>query len=207
MRHRLQPIPMLGLALVWVMLTGKLTGSSVVYGLLVAAAILWIFPMPPLMSTVRIRPVGMVVLLSRFLADLFKASFWVAWLALRPRPIGPGSLVDVKLRLEDDLRRTVVASFTSLVPGTVVLDVDPRTSIMTIHVVDTSDPVRLAEERARIRELEDRVEAALHVVAEDPGTGSTDARVATTAGVPTRSPQVPPPQTGLTSEERKEQER
>ncbi|WP_394276788.1 Na+/H+ antiporter subunit E, partial [Luteococcus sp.] len=44
--------------------------------------------------------------------------------------MGRGSLVDVQLHLHDDLRRTIIAEFTSLVPGTVVIDVHPETSIL-----------------------------------------------------------------------------
>ncbi|GAA1394958.1 Na+/H+ antiporter subunit E [Luteococcus peritonei] len=163
MLARLQLLPMLGLAVIWVVLTGEVTVSSVFYGLLVAALLLWFFPMPPLMSTVRVHPLGLAALVGRFLTDLVVASVAVAWKALRPRPVNAGSLLDVKLRLDDDLRRVVVAELTSLVPGTVVVDVDPHTSILTLHVLDVTEPEQLARERAKVHALEDRVERALSV--------------------------------------------
>uniref|UniRef100_UPI0037352DAA Na+/H+ antiporter subunit E n=1 Tax=Luteococcus sp. TaxID=1969402 RepID=UPI0037352DAA len=80
-----------------------------------------------------------------------------------PRPVGRGSLVDVQLHLHDDLRRTIIAEFTSLVPGTVVIDVHPETSILTIHVLDITDEDQLRRERENIWALERRVAAALEV--------------------------------------------
>lgn len=177
MLSRLQVLPMLGLTLIWVMLSGGVSVSSVFYGLLVSAIVLRFFPMPPLMSTIRVRPVGLAVLLGRFLADLVVASVGVAWKAVRPRPISAGSLLDIKLRLDDDLRRTVVAELTSLVPGTVVIDVDPHTSILTLHVLDVTDPHELARERAKVHALEDRVERALGVAQRNDRTAAAQVRL------------------------------
>lgn len=175
--RRLRPMPLLGLTAVWLVLMGHLTWANLVFGLLLAAGILWFFPMPPMISTLRIRPLALARLLLRFLTDLVVASAHVAWLALRPAPIGPGSLVDLRLRLDDDLRRTIVAELTSLVPGTVVIDLEQESGLLTLHVLDITDPERLEEERARVRALEDRVEAALSVATRPTGTGATEARL------------------------------
>ncbi|MEL4358898.1 MULTISPECIES: Na+/H+ antiporter subunit E [unclassified Luteococcus] len=177
MIRRLRPLPVLGLTAVWLMLMGQFTWANLVFGLVVAAAILWTFPMPPIISTIRVRPVALLVLVGRFLADLLRASGYVAWLALRPRPISAGSLVDVRLRLDDDLRRTLVAELTSLVPGTVVIDLDQGTGVLTLHVLDVTDPELLAAERDRVRALEDRVEAAICVAVRPSGQGATEARL------------------------------
>lgn len=178
--RRVRLLPMLPLVVVWLMLVGELTVSSVVFAVLVAWLVLWLFPMPPLFSTVRIHPVGMARLVGKFLYDLVTASAWVAWLSVRPRPIGRGALIDITLRLDDDLRRTIVAELTSLVPGTVVIELDQATSIMTMHVLDATDPHLLARERANVRALEDRVEAALSVAQHRASGGATEASITET---------------------------
>lgn len=151
------------LAVVWVMLMGQVTWMNVISGLLLAMLIQWLFPMPSLTAQLRVHPWKTAVLLARFAFDLVRASWHVAWLAIRPRPVGRGSLVDVQLHLHDDLRRTIIAEFTSLVPGTVVIDVHPETSILTIHVLDITDEDQLRRERENIWALERRVAAALEV--------------------------------------------
>lgn len=155
----------IALMAVWVMLWGRLSWANVVFGLVVAVAIQLLFPMPPLVSTLRLHPWGLVRLAARFGYDLVTASAHVAWLAVRPRPVGVGAIIDVPLRLRDDVRRTVVAELTSLVPGTVVIDLDPERSILTIHVLDITDVDLLRVECAKIHALEDRVERAMSVVA------------------------------------------
>lgn len=170
--RRIRPAPLVGLVLVWVALWGNLSWVNVLSGLAVGAAILVLFPLPPLMSTVRLRPAATLVLVGRFLVELVTASIGVALLALRPRPITAGSLVDVRLHLEDDLRRTLVAEMTSLVPGTVVIDLDPGSGIMTIHVLDVVDRAGLDREVAKIAALERRVAAAVEVGRRPDGHGS-----------------------------------
>lgn len=170
-RRRIRPLPLLFLTIIWIMMMGGVTWANVVFGVIVASLVQWLFPLPSTISTIRARPVGLVVLYLTFLWDLVRASVYVAWLAVRPRPIGPGSLVDVTLRLEDDLRRTLVAELTSLVPGTVVIDLDQSSGVLTLHVLDVTDPDAVETECRRVRELEDRVEAALYV-AQRPGAGA-----------------------------------
>lgn len=175
--RRLRPLPLIGLTAVWLMLMGHLSWANLFFGLLLAAGILWFFPMPPMISTLRIRPLGLARLVLRFLTDLVLASANVAWLALRPAPIGRGALIDLRLRLDDDLRRTIIAELTSLVPGTVVIDLDQDSGILTLHVLDITDPGALSLERAKVRALEDRVEAALSVATRPTGSGATEARL------------------------------
>lgn len=151
------------LTVVWVMLMGQVTWMNVISGLLLAMLIQWLFPMPSLSARLKLHPWKLVLLLARFALDLVRASWQVVWLAIRPQPVGRGSLVDVPLHLHDDLRRTIVAEFTSLVPGTVVIDVHPETSIMTIHVLDVTGEDQLRQEREAIWALEQRVAAALEV--------------------------------------------
>lgn len=161
MSNRVRLTPTVGLAVVWVLLWGNFSWGNVLAGLLVALVVQVLFPLPHVMSGVRVHPWGLLVLLGTFLKDLVTASAAVAWLAVRPRPIGPGTVIEVQLTVQDDLLRTVVAELTSLVPGTVVVDLDPSTGVLTMHVLDRTDPADLQAERLRVAALEDRVRRAL----------------------------------------------
>lgn len=163
MARRIRPLPLLALTGVWVALWGNVSWINVVSGLVVAAAILVLFPLPPLASMVRVHPVGAAHLLARFGVDLVASSVRVAALVVRPRPVGAGAIIEVPLTVPDDLRRAVVAEMTSLVPGTVVIDLSARTGVLTLHVLDTTDEAELARERENVRALERRVVAALGV--------------------------------------------
>lgn len=163
-RQRVRPLPLAGLTLIWIMLWGTPTWSNLVFGLVLGFIVLLLFPLPHRVASVRVHPLALLRLIGHFLVDLFVASWVVAWMAMRPRGIGRGAIMDVQLSLDDDLRRAIVAEMTSLVPGTVVLDLDPFTSIITVHVVDTTDPVELERERGKILALERRVARAIDVV-------------------------------------------
>lgn len=170
MARRIRPLPLLALTGVWVALWGNVSWINVVSGLVVAAAILVLFPLPPLASTVRVHPVGAARLLARFVADLVASSVRVAALVVRPRPVGAGAIIEVPLTVPDDLRRAIVAEMTSLVPGTVVIDLSARTGVLTLHVLDATDDAALDRERENVRALERRVVAAVGVRGVDEGT-------------------------------------
>lgn len=161
MSQRVRLLPLLLLTPVWMLLWGRLTWLTAVSGVLVAVLISVLFPMPRVATGVRVRPWSLLVLLAVFLRDLVLASARVAWLAVRPRPISPGTTIEVQLGLTDDLARTVVAEVASLVPGTVVVDVDDATGIMTMHVLDATDAESLERERRAVAALEARVGRAL----------------------------------------------
>lgn len=161
MKRRPEFLATVFLTLVWVLLVGRFDWMSLFAGLLVAVVVQAIFPMPPVLAGVRVHPVGLVVLVATFLWDLTRASVWVAWLAVRPRPISHGTVIEVQLTERDDLLRTVIAELTSLVPGTVVVDVNPHSGVMTMHVLDKTEPSDLDAERGRVAALERRVRAGL----------------------------------------------
>ncbi|WP_050348367.1 Na+/H+ antiporter subunit E [Arsenicicoccus sp. oral taxon 190] len=161
MSGRMRLTPTVGLAVVWILLWGNVSWGNVVAGLAVAVVVQLLFPLPRVMSGVRVHPWGFLVLLGAFLRDLVVASVWVAWLAVRPRPISKGTVIEVQLTERDDLLRTAVAELTSLVPGTVVVDLEPEDGILVMHVLDRSDPADLQAERDRVGRLERRVRRAL----------------------------------------------
>lgn len=146
-RERLQPVPLLVLTVIWVCLWGALTPMVVVGGVLLAALVLLLFPLPRLTLGLRPRPLALLWLVLTFVVDLVRASVQVAWLSVRPGPVPGGSEIDVELHTDHDLARTMTCGITSLVPGSVVVDVSGRRLRMHVIDVDTDEGRSDAAER------------------------------------------------------------
>ena len=144
-----------------------LTLLSVVGGLVVGFLVLSFFPLPHVAVRLRPRPVALVVLVSRFLYDLVRASIEVTWLAIRPGPVTRGVVMDMELIGDMALLQTMTAEMVALVPGSVVIDLDSRSHVLTIHALDVSTRTEAEKVRHRVRAQEARVLRALHPDAEE----------------------------------------
>jgi multicomponent Na+:H+ antiporter subunit E len=176
----LQPAVLGWLTLVWVALWGELSLFNVVAGLLVAAGVCLVFPLPPLRLHVRIRPVRLGWLVLHFLADVVRASVQVAWTTLQLHRMPRNAVIGVQLRTSSDFVLTVVAEMTSLVPGSLVVEARRSTSTLYLHVLDARDQAGVERMRRDVLALERRVVLAFgtetHQVEEPPtGTGSATA--------------------------------
>ncbi len=154
------------LTVVWVMLWGNVSWANVLAGLGLALFILVVFPLPSLAVGVRVRPVALAVLLGRFFADMTQASVQVAWIALAPGPPVRGLVVDMHLRSRNELFQTITAEMVALVPGSIVVDLEPDTGTLTLHVFNVSTRREAERVRRRVLAQEARVLRALDP---DPG--------------------------------------
>ena len=166
--------PVLGLTVLWLLLWGDVTPLLVVGGLIVAALVVVVFPFPQGQWEGVLRPWPFVVLVARFVADLVVASLQVAWLALRPRPLGPSAVVEVQLHTRSELLLVLTAELISLVPGTLLIELDSEQSKVWLHVLDAHDGLEsvveqaLAQERRVIAALGSDAERAAYCTAEVP---------------------------------------
>lgn len=161
-RWRISPWAVAWLTLVWVMLWGDLNLLNVVGGFLVANLVLVAFPLPHVTVRLRPRPWPLLVLVTRFILDLVKASVEVAWLTVRPGRTAGGVVMDMELMGDDELLQVLTAEMVSLVPGSVVIELDPATRVLTIHALDVRTRAEAEEVRRRVRDQEARVLRALH---------------------------------------------
>ncbi len=166
-------------AVSWV-LWGSYTALSLVGGLLVAVLVCVVLPLPPLRLGVRVRPVGFVVLVARFLVDVLVASVQVARITLvPPRPLR-NALVGVRLVSESDIVLTAVAEMVTLVPGTVVVEAHRASHTLYLHAIDVQDERAIEAVRARVLEQERRVLRAVRT-REHPRDAAADAASAAEA--------------------------
>lgn len=167
--RRVQPVPLLWLTGIWVLLQGSVTWGNVLSGLLLGALVLVAFPLPRLIMGVRVQPVGLAVLVVRFLHDLVVASVRVAWQAVRPGPVVTGRVLQVQLVGRRDLFLTITAEMVALVPGTVVIDLDAGSGRLLLHALDVHTDEQVEATRRAVRGQERRVLRALAAEGGDDG--------------------------------------
>lgn len=151
---------MLTLAAVWVLLWGNLSVANVLAGVLLASAVLLVFPLPTVLVGLQVRPVALVSLVVRFQVQLVVASCQVAWQAVRPGPPPPSAVFTAQLRSEDELFQTLTAEILSLVPGSLVIDLDSAARTVKVHALGVSTAADVDQMRRSIADTEDRVLAA-----------------------------------------------
>ncbi len=148
------------LVLVWMLLWGTWSWANLLSGLLVAAVVMTALPLPPVEGGTRVRLLPMLVFLGHFAADLVTSAAQVSWLALRPGPPRCGAIVRVRLRTDSDLLLTMVAESVTLVPGSVVIDMDREHSVLSIHVLHVRDLADVARQKRDVLAVEGRLTRA-----------------------------------------------
>ncbi|WP_344397568.1 Na+/H+ antiporter subunit E, partial [Streptomyces asiaticus] len=83
-----------------------------------------------------------------------KASFEVAWLALRPGPVPMTSIIAVRLRTSSDFIITIVGLTISLIPGSLVAEVDRFGSTLYLHVLNTPSQKQITKMRHDVATIE-----------------------------------------------------
>jgi multicomponent Na+:H+ antiporter subunit E len=160
-RHRaVQPSAVVWLTLVWLALWGSLAPLYVLGGVVVAVGICLVFPLPPIDLAARVRPVLLLALVVRFLADVVRASVQVSKVVLSRGHVR-NAVVAVDLESSSDFVLTLVAAMLSLVPGSVVVEARRSTHTLYLHVLDVPDAEAVEAFRRSALALEQRVLAAL----------------------------------------------
>lgn len=153
----LQPLAVGWLVVLWVLLWGRVTPGLVVSGLLVGSIAIALFPLPPLAIEGRVRPLAALRFGVRFAWDVVRASVEVASLAFRRDQEAPTAVIGVPLLTRSDLMLTLVAEVLSLVPGSLVVEIDRHDAIVYLHLIGVRDLEAVELERRRARETEARM--------------------------------------------------
>lgn len=135
-----EQLPLLvALVLLWMLLWGTVSWISVLSGIAVALVVTRVFYLPPVELSGRVNFFWGLVFLGRFLGEVFVASFLVASQALRPRGVRTSAVVAVDLVTRSDFIMTLTSIAISLIPGSIVLEVDRERSILYLHAVGIED--------------------------------------------------------------------
>jgi multicomponent Na+:H+ antiporter subunit E len=158
-RDRLTAV--VGLVTVWMLLWGVFSWANLISGLVVAAVVLAVFPLPPVTFAGRPRPLGLLRFAWRFVADLVVASVQLAVLAFRFGHHPGSAIIRVPLRVPSDLVLTLTGEAVSLVPGSLIVDTDQASTTLYIHVIAVSDRAAVERFRHDVYEVEARIVRAI----------------------------------------------
>lgn len=154
--------------LVWVVLSWPPDFAHLIAGLVVSAVVTW------LAGNLFVGRLNLLAdphryahflfrYLPRFLWEVLKANFDVAYRVIWPRmPIRPG-IVTIRTGLVSDIGLTLLANSITLTPGTMTLDIDREHGLLYVHwiAVRTTDPEEATHMIAR------RFEQQLQVICEE----------------------------------------
>lgn len=149
------------LAITWMLLWGEPTLANLIAGLALAFLVLWALPMPRVGFEGRVWLPGLISLLALFVWDVLVAAMHLAWYAVSPRRSPHGAVIRVQLRSHSDVLLTITAQFTSLVPGSVVVEAHRLTGLVYVHVFDAEISGGIEAARATVLEQERRIMYAL----------------------------------------------
>ncbi len=150
----------------WMFLWGDVAWGTFAAGVLIGTVVVLVLPLPTVGVRMTLRPWRTAQLMAHFLADLFTASFQIAWLALRPGALPRGGVIEVPLHPAPDLLFTLTAELCSLVPGTLVVETDTEHAELYVHVLDIDREGGVEAVREHMLTLQERVLLAF-AVAED----------------------------------------
>ncbi|MGX1597727.1 Na+/H+ antiporter subunit E [Dietzia maris] len=127
----------LWLAFAWVLLWGSIDIGTIAAGLIVATVVMAVLPLPRVPVEGLLRPVSMVWLVLVVAYYLVRSSFAVAWLSVRPQAPPRSAVLRAPMRLKSDFTLALAVNTLNLMPGGIVVRVDPAARYVYIHVLNT----------------------------------------------------------------------
>lgn len=154
-KRRFRPLFIIGLTIMWVMLMAEFTWANFIGGFLVSSAIVLFLPLPAMpIENISIRWGSFFLLIFNWFKDLAVASVKVAWLALRPADPPRTAILQVPMRVQNDLVLSFATMLYNLQPGGTVTDIDIANRMWTIHVLDADDEEDIQREIDTVAKLE-----------------------------------------------------
>lgn len=158
--RRLVPMQV-SLLVLWVFLWGSYSGSTILTGAIVATVIPLIFYLPPIESVSRFHLGWALWFVLRLFIDITRSSFIVAGQALGIGYSEKSAVIRVPLRSRSDLILTATAEASTLIPGTVVIDVDREARDLYLHVFSVRSMADVDKARADALAIEARAIRAI----------------------------------------------
>jgi multicomponent Na+:H+ antiporter subunit E len=150
-----QELPLLvWLVIVWGALWQDFSAGNLLFGALLAVAVARLFYLPPVELSGRFNILYAVPFALTFLAKVVVASAQVLYLAIMRGPRVRNAVVAVTLRSHQDLLVTATGHVISLIPGSLVVEVDRSTSTLYLHALNISSPEEVENLRNEVRSIE-----------------------------------------------------
>jgi multicomponent Na+:H+ antiporter subunit E len=150
-----QELPLLvWLVIVWGALWQDFSPGNLLFGALLAVVVARLFYLPPVELSGRFNILHAVPFALMFLAKVAVASAQVLYLAVLRGPRVKNAVVAVTLRSHQDLLVTATGHVISLIPGSLVVEVDRSTSTLYLHALNISSAQDVENLRSEVRSIE-----------------------------------------------------
>ncbi|WP_395399874.1 Na+/H+ antiporter subunit E [Arthrobacter sp. UC242_113] len=150
-----QELPLLvWLVIVWGALWQDFSPGNLLFGALLAVAVARLFYLPPVELSGRFNVLRAVPFAVVFLGRVVTASCQVFYLAVAQGPKVTNAVVAVPLRSHSDLMVTATGHVISLIPGSLVVEVDRSTSTLYIHGLNVRNGEDVIKLRKEVRDTE-----------------------------------------------------
>jgi multicomponent Na+:H+ antiporter subunit E len=144
----------------WMLLWGQFTVLAAVTGIVVALAVTRAFRLPPVELSGRVNLWWGLVFVVQFLEALVRGSLLVAAQVFARRPPG-AAVIGVPLVTDDDLIMAHVGVTASLIPGSLIVDVDRDRRVLYLHVIGVRNLDDVEAQRRTVRRWEYRIVRAV----------------------------------------------
>jgi len=148
------------LTLVWILLWGTFSVGNIIGGLVVALVITLLLPLPRVPVEGKVRPLALLRLILYVAVNLVVSSFQVAWLAIRPGPPPLTAVLRAHLDVKSDLVLALSAGVLTLIPGSVVLEIDQARRLIYVHVLDVGSDKNVERFYRQVKTVEQHMVAA-----------------------------------------------
>lgn len=145
----------------WMLLWGQFTMLAFVTGLVVAVFVTRVFRLPPVELSGRVNLWWGFVFVLEFLFALVRGSLLVSWQVVNPARYPGTAIIAVPLATDDDLIMTHVGVTASLIPGSLIVDLDRDRRILYLHVIGVRDTADVEHQRRAVMRWEERIVRAV----------------------------------------------
>lgn len=162
-RHRrklnfLQKLPLLiWLVVVWGALWQDFSAGNLLFGALISLGVTHAFYLPPIELSGRFNVLRALVFMLWFMKQVTIASFHVLHWAIVKGPRIRNAVIAVPLRSPSDLLMTAVGHVLSLIPGSLVVEVDRGSATLYVHAMNAPTPESIVLVREGIQDIEARL--------------------------------------------------
>ncbi len=145
----------------WMLLWGQFTVLAALTGFVVAVFVTRVFRLPPVELSGRVNLWYGAVFVVMFCLALVRGSLLVAWQTLNPTRYPGTAVIAVPLRTDDDLIMAHVGVTASLIPGSLIIDVDRDRRVLYLHVIGVSSEQDVENQRRAVQGWEARIVRAV----------------------------------------------
>ncbi|MCG2623214.1 Na+/H+ antiporter subunit E [Arthrobacter sp. I2-34] len=142
------------LVLLWGTLWQDFSAGNLLFGAIISVVVVNLFYLPPVELGGRLNLAAGALFAAKFVYHVAVASFQVLWLAVATGPRIRNAVLAVKLRTHSDLILTATGHAISLIPGSLVVDVDRSCSTLYLHCLNINGPQDAQAFRAQVLRIE-----------------------------------------------------